>query len=95
MPWLVASKKLGTACVPTMTKRSENRRIEAKVSQMEEDLREFHTFTHKAWKEIKRDYKKMLNWYLFYQPKDSADKTWHLIGVVIADIILLKVFNLI
>jgi hypothetical protein len=52
-------------------------------------------FVNLAWKEVRFDYKKMMNWLFFYQPKNSADKTWHFIGICIVDILLLKVFNLI
>jgi hypothetical protein len=52
-------------------------------------------FLHDAWKEIKRDSKYMMKWYLFYQPKSNSDRIWHFIQVVIVDVILLRIFGLI
>lgn len=52
-------------------------------------------FLSNAWKEIKRDYKKMLSFMLFYKPKDNADKYWHLLEIICIDVVLLKVFGLI
>jgi hypothetical protein len=78
-----------------MTKRSENRKIEEWENKWDLALIEFSKWWAKVWKEVKKDFKYMLNWYLFYKPTDKQDRYWHLLEVVIVDIILLKVFNLI
>ena len=44
---------------------------------------------------ISKEFKKMLDWMLFYQPKNNFDKYWHLLDIILVDIVLLKVFGLI
>ena len=48
-------------------------------------------FFNRTWKEIKRDFKTMMKWLLFYEPKDTADKVWHFIEVMCAWVIITKI----
>jgi len=51
----------------------------------------------KGWKRFKIEYKKMMNWYFFYDKHngDKGDKALHIIGVLFADLFILRVFGLI
>ena len=50
-------------------------------------------FLSSFWKEIRRDFISMINWLLFYKPKDKLDKIWHTIEVVLAWVIIIRAFN--
>jgi hypothetical protein len=40
-------------------------------------------FLELAWKELKIDSISMINWLLFYKPKDKMDKAWHIFEVIL------------
>lgn len=43
---------------------------------------EIEKFLDQTWKELKRDFRGMVNWLLFYKPKDRIDKLLHIIEVI-------------
>ena len=47
-------------------------------------------FSELAWKELKIDGISMINWLLFYKPKDKMDKAWHIFEVILVWILVSK-----
>jgi hypothetical protein len=43
----------------------------------------FEKFLNLTWKELRFDFKNMINWLLFYKTKGKADKVLHIIEVCI------------
>lgn len=76
-----------------MSRTSENKRIEAKKQEWDEALAEFNSSLRKAYKELLKDLRIMINWMFFYQPKNKDDRWWHLLEVACVIIILLNIFE--
>jgi uncharacterized membrane protein YkvA (DUF1232 family) len=77
-----------------MTKR-EQYRIAVQKKRWDEEMRPIDKWLKWVWREIKIYFKMIINWYLFYKPKDTTEKIWHLIMVALVDILLLRLFGLI
>ena len=75
--------------------RRERHNIAIKKREWERDMRPINAWWKKQRREIKSYTKLVINWYLFYQPKDTTDKIWHLMLVIIVDVMALRVFGLI
>ncbi len=76
-------------------RKNEQKRFEAKLREWDEDYRVFRQKTGWFFKRFNYYKKYMINWYFFYTPEDKGDKSWHVMGVILIDIIILRVFGLI
>jgi len=52
------------------------------------ELKSFYKIWEPLKKEVRKDFVSMINWLLFYKPKNRWDKTTHIIEVVIAWLII-------
>jgi hypothetical protein len=69
--------------------------MKKREQKWDEEISEFNGNVSRWWRKCKKEMKNIFDWYLFYNPKDKADKTWHFIEIFITDILLLKIFGLI
>lgn len=61
-----------------MTKKREDKLVAVKEKEWEEIASPFNNFMEKMWKEIKRDWKTMINNLMYAKkPKDKVDKFIH------------------
>ncbi|MCK9370286.1 hypothetical protein M0R04_10300 [Candidatus Dojkabacteria bacterium] len=44
---------------------------------------------------VKREYKRYMEWYFFYKADSKGDKALHIIGVLVADLFILRFFGVI
>ena len=49
-------------------------------------------FLHRLWQELRIDGISMINWLLFYKPKDKMDKAIHIFEIVFVWVVVSKVF---
>lgn len=67
---------------------TEKLRKNAKLPEWPKFLINLDKFLREAWSGLKREWRRMLNWFMYYKPTDKKDKKWHFWEMVIAYIIL-------
>lgn len=78
-----------------MLKRSERKRLEAKVRDWDEGLRGFNIWWRKVKRECRICMNMIFNWYFFYQAKGKGDKALHIIAWLMVNLALLRIFRFI
>lgn len=76
-----------------MLKKRDEKRLQAKMEEWDTILRGFDKAINQIKKELRISFNSMINFILFYKPKNKFDKMWHVCEMVIIYIIVSYAFK--
>lgn len=71
-----------------MLKKRDEKRLQKKMADWDIALRGFDKFYARCKKELKLNFNNMINFILFYKPKNKFDKVWHVCEMILVYIII-------